>query len=113
VATRIDRDERDSDDDIQLQGPVQSFIANVSITVLGITYDVTGASFEGLRGESVSADTFFTQLSVGDLVKLDVDPATPGVAVEVEFENSDSLDGADDFDDDDSGDDSDDDASDD
>jgi hypothetical protein len=50
---------------------------------------------------------------VGDLVKLDVDPATPGVAVEVEFENSDSLDGADDFDDDDSGDDSDDDASDD
>jgi len=106
VATRIDRDERDEDDEIELQGPTDDFNPNVDITVLGLTYDVTGASFEGLGGESVSSEAFFTQLSVGDLVKLKIDPATPGVAQEVEFEDSEGLDGADNFDDDDSSDDS-------
>jgi hypothetical protein len=111
IATRIDRD--DQDDDI-LQGPVEAFTSGVDITVLGITYTTAGAEFENQNDENISSDAFYTQLQVGDLVKIKDEEVADGIADEVEFEDDDDLDGDREFDDDcDSDDDSDSDSSDD
>jgi hypothetical protein len=109
IATRIDRDDRD--DDI-LQGPVDAFTPGVDITVLGITYSTLGADFENQNDENISSDTFYSQLQVGDLVKIKDEEVADGIADEVEFEDDDDLDGDREFDDDcDSDDDSDSDSS--
>ncbi len=90
VATRIDRD--DHDDDI-LQAPVTAFDADAgTITLLGITYNVSGARFEGFAGTSLDAATFFGRLQVGDLLKVK-DANGDGIADEVEFERRNALDG--------------------
>jgi hypothetical protein len=95
VASRVRRE--DTDDDI-LQAPVDSFNAGVDITVLGITFSTVGAQFESRDDDAITAEDFFAQLQVGDLVKVRDDEQADGVADEVEFED-DGLDG-DEFDDD-------------
>lgn len=102
VATRIDRDE--TDDEV-LQAPVESFNAGTDITLLGITYSIAGAEFEGFDDTDLSADAFFSQLQVGDLVKIKDEEVADGVADEIEFENSDRPDGGVVFEDDDDSDD--------
>lgn len=87
TATRIERD--DVDDDI-LQGPVESFTAGVDITVQGITYSTQSTQFEDQTDKPISSETFYTQLKIGDLVKIKDEEVADGNADEVEFE-SDSL----------------------
>jgi len=91
VASRVDREE--ADDDV-LQGPVDGFNAGVDITVLGITFSTLGAEFESDDDDGLSAEQFFSELQVGDLVKIKDEEPTDGVADEVEFEG-DALDGDD------------------
>ena len=46
VATRVDRD--DDVDEAEIQAPVPSFVEGVSVTLLGLTFDVTGTDFENV-----------------------------------------------------------------
>ena len=93
VATRINRD--DEDDDI-VQAPVESFVAGSSITLLGVTYSTTGTQFRSRDNEAISSTTFYSQLTVGDLVKVKDRETADGIADEVEFEHHSALDGDDD-----------------
>ena len=96
VASRVRRDEQD---DNILQAQVDSFSAGVDITLLGITFSTEGAEFENQSDGAVSADTFFGELRVGDLVKVKDQAVADGIADTVEFEREDALDGEE-FDDD-------------
>jgi len=75
-------------EELKLEGAVDTFVENSSITILGITYAVDptpgGTEFEGFAN---SAD-FFDALNPagGDLVEIEDDDAADGVADEVELE---------------------------
>lgn len=85
TATSIERDE--VDDDI-LQGRVEDFTSGVDITVQGITYSTRGTEFEDQDDRPISAETFYSQLKVGDLVKIKDKEVADGNADEVEFESN-------------------------
>jgi len=85
VATKVRRaDETDED---ELQAPVESFIANTSVTLLGITFETTGAEFENILDMPISETQFYDMLTVGALIKVSDDEPANGVADEVEFED--------------------------
>ncbi|MCU7804906.1 MAG: hypothetical protein KZQ96_17085 [Candidatus Thiodiazotropha sp. (ex Lucinoma borealis)] len=85
VATEIKRNDLD---DIILQGPVTSFVANSSITILGVTYlTSTGTQFEDINDQVISGTQFFNTLTTGMLVKVKDSEPGDGTADEVEFEN--------------------------
>lgn len=68
VATRIDL--RSADNDIDLQGPVQSITGNV-ITLLGVSVDTSIINqFESVRGTSISRTGFLAAVRVNSLVKV-------------------------------------------
>ena len=90
VATRIDRDE--ADDDV-LQATVSGFVAGESITMLGITYSVDGTEFESRAGRTLTAEQFFSELQVGDLVKVKDKIPADGIADKAEFQRKRALDG--------------------
>ena len=102
IATRVDRE--DPDDEV-IQAPIQELEVNMSVTLLGITIQVSGAEFEDREGNDVSAEIFFEQAAVGDLIKVEDEQPADGNADEVEFEYAGRPDGGFDFDDDDSDDD--------
>jgi hypothetical protein len=68
----------------KLQGPVEAFLTDTSITILGITYPVDVAA-EYEEGGMTSAQ-FFGLLQVGDLVEMEDDEPADGDADEIEFE---------------------------
>lgn len=74
-------------DDEFVRGPVVSFITEESINLLGITYSTVGADFENSLDEPIDADVFFSQLNIGDKVKIKDDFPADGIADEVEFED--------------------------
>ncbi len=84
IATSIERE--DEADATRLEGPVDSFEANVSVTILGITYSVdTGTSYE-IDDVGTDEANFFNAVSVNELVKVkDVEP--DGTADELELED--------------------------
>ena len=86
IATRVDRDDLD---DEKLQGPVESFNAELNITVLGVTYSTEGAEFSGRNGRDVDAATFYADLLIGDYVKIKDKELADGIADEVEIEGGD------------------------
>jgi len=90
VATRIDRDH--GDDEV-IQAPVTGFVAGESITLLGITFTLDGTGFESRAGNSLSAEQFFAELQLGDLVKVKDEGPADGIADEVDFERQHALDG--------------------
>lgn len=90
IATLIDRE--DPDDDV-IRAPVESFTPGADITLLGITYTIGNTEFEDANDNSLSADSFFSQLQVGDLVEIEDDITPDGVADEVEFEDRLRLEG--------------------
>ena len=90
VATLIDRD---SPDDDMIRAPVESFTAPSAITLLGITYSIGDTAFEDAGDNSIDADTFFTTLQIGDVVKIEDDSIADGIADEVEFEDRVRLEG--------------------
>ena len=86
LATLVERDDPDSDS--ELQGFVQT-VAQPALTILGVQVSTTGAQFRDVNDAPITATQFFSQLAVGNLVKakgLEVaDRALQ--ANEVEFEN--------------------------
>lgn len=83
IAASIERDE--VDDDV-LQGAVESFTTDIDITIQGITYSTRGSEFEDREDNSISSATFYSQLEIGDLVKVKDENVADGIADEVEFE---------------------------
>ena len=74
---------------LKLEGTVDTFVANSSITILGITYGVdptpgTGTDFE----DFASSAAFFAALNPvgGDFVEIEDDDVADGIADEVELE---------------------------
>ena len=68
VATRIDR--RSADNDIDIQGPVQSSAGNV-IVILGLSIDTSAINqFESVSGTSMSRAGFMAAVSINSLVKV-------------------------------------------
>jgi hypothetical protein len=83
-----------------VQAPVESFVSGSSITLLGITYAVQDARFQGGDDEEVSKEDFFIALKVGMLAKIKDEKTADGAAEEVELESNDDLDGELEFEDD-------------
>lgn len=70
IATRVEQ--RSADDDVDLQGPVQS-ISGQSLTILGVAVDTSTISddnFEGLDNQPIGRAAFFNAVQVGTLVKV-------------------------------------------
>jgi len=84
VATRIERE--DSGANTRLDAPVDSFEPNVSVTLLGISYNVHGGTSYEVHDAPSDASTFFGSLAVNDVVKVkDVQP--DGSAEELDLED--------------------------
>lgn len=80
VATQIQRDEPD---DFILQGQVDAFVANTSITILGITYTVDGdTDYDGFTG----ASNFFNTMTQGEIVRIK-DENADGIADKVKIDD--------------------------
>lgn len=80
--------QRDVQDDVIMQGPVESFVDNVSITILGVTLFTSGAQFEDVNDSPIASSAdFYNQLTTGALVKMKDAQPGDGTADEVEFEN--------------------------
>jgi Domain of unknown function (DUF5666) len=71
----------------KVRGPVDSFISNSEITLLGLTFSTAGAEFEDDNNNSVSSTTFYSQLSNGAIVEVEDDLPADGVADEVELKD--------------------------
>ncbi|MBW9275850.1 MAG: hypothetical protein K1563_19410, partial [Candidatus Thiodiazotropha sp. (ex. Lucinisca nassula)] len=79
---------RDNTDDLVLQGPVEDFVTNSSVTILGVTLFTSATTqFEDINDSTISADTFYNGLTVGSLVKIKDEEPGDGTADEVEFED--------------------------
>ena len=85
IAETVKRKNSVDPDDSELEGQVDIFVVDTSITVLGITYDVSVADFEDATGP-VSSAVFFSQLAPGVLVEIKDEEAADGIAEEVELE---------------------------
>ena len=107
IATRVDREDEDEDEEeISLQAPVDEFVAEESITLLGLQFAVDSETeYESIGGADVPATAFFAQISSGFLVKLEDEDPLDGIADELEFEDPRRPDGGYEFDDDDDDDD--------
>jgi hypothetical protein len=84
VASEIERDEAD---DTELRGPIDSFVVDGSITILGVSYIVVGADFEDINDNTVNSAQFFSQLAVGDIVEIKDEYPADGLADEVSVED--------------------------
>jgi hypothetical protein len=85
IAAKVVRDDASDGLETTLQAPVESFEAFESITLLGITYTLSGTSYE-LDDEPTTAEIFFPNLDVGDQVEI-VDLQPDGNAEEADLEN--------------------------
>lgn len=90
LATRIDRNA--VDDDI-LPAPVESFYNGVDSTLLGTTCTTEGARFEDQQDSQIGSDVFYSELRVGDPVKVLFERIADGIADKVSFEHE-ALDGS-------------------
>jgi hypothetical protein len=70
-----------------IRGPVESFVAGNEVSLFGLTYMTTGAAFEDANDQTISSGYFYTQLSLGRLVKIQDNFTADGYANEVEFED--------------------------
>jgi hypothetical protein len=69
IATRVER--RSSDNDVSLQGPVQSISGN-EIVILGVSIDTNTINhFESVRGTSTSRAAFLAEVKENSLVKME------------------------------------------
>ena len=100
LATRVDRED-DDDEDTVLQAPLQSFVNGLSVTLQGVTFNVTRAEFENVDDKDINASAFFANLKTGALLRVTDKAPADGFAEEVEFEFATALDGDREFEDDD------------
>ena len=105
LATRVDREDddedEDEDEDTVLQAPLQSFVNGLSVTLQGVTFNVTRAEFENVDDKDINASAFFANLKTGALLRVTDKAPADGFAEEVEFEFATALDGDREFEDDD------------
>ena len=101
LATRVDREDDDEDEDTVLQAPLQSFVNGLSVTLQGVTFNVTRAEFENVDDKDINASVFFANLKTGALLRVTDKAPADGFAEEVEFEFATTLDGDREFEDDD------------
>lgn len=80
-----DKLKRDNASDTLVQATLDS-ASDPNVTLLGVTFDTTGASFEDANDAGITSGAFFSSASAGDLVKIK-DSNNDGTAEEVEFEN--------------------------
>lgn len=84
IATSIQRE--DGGANTRLEAPVSSFDPNVSVTLLGITYNVDGGTSYQVHDAVSDALTFFGSLAVNNVVKIkDAEP--DGSAEELDLED--------------------------
>ena len=81
---RIERE--DGGRDTRLEAPVDSFSANVSVTLLGVTYTVDGGTSYELNDSVSDATGFFNNLNINDIVKVK-DAQPDGTAEELDLED--------------------------
>ncbi len=73
VATRIERE--DPDTEVELQGIVDTFLVNTSVTILGNSLIVdAGTLYFDENDNAITAAAFFAAISVGSIVKAEWDP---------------------------------------
>jgi len=100
-ASEIER-ENNSDNDIELQAPVQAFDAMAqTLTMLGVTFTTNGNTEFEDNDADISANAFFSRVMIGDIVEVSDDGPADGIADEVEFEDDDFGFSFNDFEDDD------------
>ena len=87
VAETVKRKDSLNPGDSKLEGGVDAFITDTSISFLGITFGVNGGTdYEDANGATVSSVVFFGNLQVGDLVEIKDEEIADGIAEEVELE---------------------------
>jgi hypothetical protein len=93
VASEVRRDGLDGDDlsdeDVVLQGPVSTYSNDISVTILGVTFDTqVGTTEFELFDQPTDSSTFYGFLSPGTLVKLQDDNVPgDGIADEASVED--------------------------
>lgn len=89
VAETVKRLDATDPDDSKLEGRVDAFVPNASITVLGIAFNVDSGILTQYEDESgsVSAATFFGNLAVGDQVEIEDEEVADGFAEEVKLDD--------------------------
>lgn len=83
LATEVKLDELD---DFKLQASVEEFVANVSITLLGVTFSTTDAEFQNSQEQSISSQEFYDELEIGQILELKDETGDANVE-EVEYED--------------------------
>ncbi len=79
---------RESADDVILQGPVDSLVSGVSVTILGVTFFTDPSTqFDDNSDKTITSAEFYATLTPGDLVKIKDDQPVNGRADEVDRED--------------------------
>jgi hypothetical protein len=75
IAAEIELKSTTSDDRTIIRGPVDSFVANTSVTIIGVVVNTTTIQNDDFKDNDViiGEAAFFNQLNVGDLVKARLD----------------------------------------
>jgi len=85
IATQIKRNEID---ERVLQGEVDSFLPEFSITILGVSYSVDSSTeYEDSDGNTLLPADFFNQLKTGDLVKIKDKITANGIADKISLKD--------------------------
>jgi hypothetical protein len=80
IASEVRLDDMASD---VIQGPVDSFVVDNEITVLGLSYSLGNTVFIGDDHQNIDSAEFFSQLNEGDLVRVLDSVTADGIADEV------------------------------
>jgi hypothetical protein len=89
IAGRVDRQDSANPDDSELEGQVDAFVADTSITVLGISFNVDDGTDTEYQDDEVaiSAMQFFGRLKNGDRVEITDKVTADGFAEEVSLDD--------------------------
>ncbi len=84
LATEI---RRDDPDDVIVQAPIEGFVTDTSLTLLGVTFFTSGATqFQDSNDAPISGSSFYGSLTIGTLVKIKDSQPGDGTANEAELE---------------------------
>jgi hypothetical protein len=91
IATRVDIEDptqsEHDDDEIEVKGPVTDFVASSEITVVNTTFSVdANTRYEIGDRENLTAEAFFAELVIGDLVEIKDRQPADGIADEIDLE---------------------------
>ena len=88
IATQVKLESTTSAEKAIIRGPVDSFVANTSVTIIGVVVTTTTIQNDDFKDNDViiGEAAFFDQLNVGDLVEAQLDLAS-GNWVEIEYED--------------------------